>query len=164
MNAPAIDIERYYNRYGAMVYRRCLAIVGEREPALDLMQDVFVNLIRNAARLTAQGPSSLLYTMATNLSLNHLRSKNRRPQVAIDGVPESALIAAGGNAEEAALARHFLDRLFSEDDEKTALIAWMHYVDGLTLEETASQVGMSVSGIRKRLRKLRRRGNLQKEA
>jgi RNA polymerase sigma-70 factor (ECF subfamily) len=32
----------------------------------------------------------------------------------------------------------------------------LHYVDGLTLEQVAREVGLSVSGVRKRLRGLRR--------
>ncbi len=31
----------------------------------------------------------------------------------------------------------------------------LHYVDGLTLEQVAAEVGLSVSGVRKRLRGLR---------
>jgi RNA polymerase sigma-70 factor (ECF subfamily) len=34
-------------------------------------------------------------------------------------------------------------------------MATLHFVDGLTLEEVAREVGMSVSGVRKRLRALR---------
>ncbi len=33
----------------------------------------------------------------------------------------------------------------------------MHYVDGMTLEEVAGEVGLSVSGVRKRLRTLKAR-------
>jgi RNA polymerase sigma-70 factor, ECF subfamily len=33
-------------------------------------------------------------------------------------------------------------------------MAVLHFVDGLTFEETARQVGLSVSGVRKRLRQL----------
>jgi RNA polymerase sigma-70 factor (ECF subfamily) len=36
-------------------------------------------------------------------------------------------------------------------------MAVMHYVDGMTLEETAAAVGLSVSGVRKRLAALRMR-------
>jgi DNA-directed RNA polymerase specialized sigma24 family protein len=36
-------------------------------------------------------------------------------------------------------------------------MAVLHYVDGLTFEETASRVGFSVSGVRKRLAGLRER-------
>jgi RNA polymerase sigma-70 factor (ECF subfamily) len=34
-------------------------------------------------------------------------------------------------------------------------MAMLHYVDGMTLAEVADEVGMSVSGVRKRLRGLR---------
>jgi RNA polymerase sigma-70 factor, ECF subfamily len=34
-------------------------------------------------------------------------------------------------------------------------MAVLHYVDGLSLEQVADEVGLSVSGVRKRLRKLR---------
>jgi RNA polymerase sigma-70 factor (ECF subfamily) len=34
-------------------------------------------------------------------------------------------------------------------------MAVLHHVDGLTLEEVARECGMSVSGVRKRLRALR---------
>ena len=34
-------------------------------------------------------------------------------------------------------------------------MAILHYVDGMTLQEVADEVGMSVSGVRKRLRGLR---------
>ncbi len=36
-------------------------------------------------------------------------------------------------------------------------MAVMHLLDGMTLEQVAREVGMSVSGVRKRLRKLRSR-------
>jgi RNA polymerase sigma-70 factor (ECF subfamily) len=34
-------------------------------------------------------------------------------------------------------------------------MAVMHYVDGMTYEEVAREVGLSVSGVRKRLRTLK---------
>ena len=48
-----------------------------------------------------------------------------------------------------------LDWLFDRHPESSRTIAVLHYVDGLTLEEVARQTGLSVSGVRKRLRKLR---------
>ena len=35
-------------------------------------------------------------------------------------------------------------------------MAVYHFLDGMTLEETARETGMSVSGVRKRLRNLRK--------
>ncbi len=52
-------------------------------------------------------------------------------------------------------ARGVLDRLFGRHPESSRTIAVLHYVDGLTLEQVAAEVGLSVSGVRKRLRGLR---------
>ena len=52
-------------------------------------------------------------------------------------------------------ARLLLDRLFQRHPASSRTIAVLHYLDGLTLEQVASEVGQSVSGVRKRLRSLR---------
>jgi RNA polymerase sigma-70 factor (ECF subfamily) len=48
-----------------------------------------------------------------------------------------------------------LERLFGNEPESTQVMATLHLYDGLTLEEVAQETGMSVSGVRKRLRGLR---------
>ena len=60
-------------------------------------------------------------------------------------------------AENRTLAGRILDRLFAGQPESTKLIAVLHYVDRLTLEEVSAEVGLSVSGVRKRLRALKER-------
>jgi AcrR family transcriptional regulator len=45
-----------------------------------------------------------------------------------------------------------LDRLFRRHPESTRTMAVLHHVDGMTLEQVARECGMSVSGVRKRLR------------
>jgi len=70
-----IDIEDCYNKYAPMVFRRCFAMLRDEDDALDAAQDVFVNLLRYRKRLHGQFPSSLLYTIATNICLNRLRRR-----------------------------------------------------------------------------------------
>jgi len=53
-------------------------------------------------------------------------------------------------------ARRVLKRLFGLHEESTRPMAVLHLLDGMTLEEVAAEVGMSVSGVRKRLRGLRK--------
>jgi len=152
----AVDVEGYYRKYSPMVLRRCRFMLRNEEQALDAMQDVFVELLRREKDLVHYAPSSLLYTIATNVCLNRIRRTKRRPETADDEILQT--IAGADSPETETLAGHFLDRLFSREPESTRTIAMLHYVDGLTLEETAAQVGMSVSGVRKRLRALRRHG------
>ena len=149
----ALDVEALSDRYGAMVLRRCRRLLGNEDEALDACQDVFVRLVEQRERLTADFPSSLLYRIATNVCLNRIRDRARRPATPDDALLAS--IAALGSAEGGSHARLLLDWLFGRHPESTRTIAVLHYVDGLTYEEVARQMRMSASGVRKRLRKLR---------
>lgn len=142
----SIDVEAYYRQFAPMVYRRCLFLVKSEEVALDVMQDVFVQILRFQDRLRHQGPSSLLYTVATRLSLNHLRRKRW------EALPED--LGSGERTEDLVLGNLLLDGIFRNEKPDTRVIAVYHFVDGMTLEETAKMAGLSVSGVRKRLKKL----------
>jgi RNA polymerase sigma-70 factor (ECF subfamily) len=157
--APSpIDVAALYTRYAPMVLRRCRALLHLEAEAADAMQDVFVRLLISRDRLDDSGLSSLLYRMATQVSLNRMRSRRRRPEDAQDPQDSRSQllrhIAAATSAEEKTQARSLLARLFSREPESSAVIAVLHLYDGLTLEEVAAEVGMSVSGVRKRLRRL----------
>jgi len=148
-----LDVERLCHEYGPMVMRRCRQLLRSEDEAMDVSQDVFVQLLRNRHRLRAQYPSSLLYRIATNLCLNRIRDSARRPTT-----PGDEFLHQIASAEEPGArveASSLLDKLFARHRESTRVIAVLHYLDGLTLEDVAQEVGMSVSGVRKRLRTLR---------
>jgi RNA polymerase sigma-70 factor (ECF subfamily) len=153
---PAIDVDALYRRYGPMVLRRCRAILADEESARDAMQDVFVLLLRKQSRLIGQYPSSLLYRMATNRCLNVLRSAKRRR----DTPDEDSLgrFQAPGSLEEEIEGRDLVARLFDGERESTRRMVTMHHRDGMTLRDTAAAVGMSESGVRKRMHMLRNKG------
>jgi len=148
-----MDVEALYERYGPMVMRRCRQLLRDEDRALDAMQDVFVQLLRHRQRLSDQYPSSLLYRMATNLCLNRLRDAHRHGETTADDL--LLRIATSEDVEAQVGARLVVERLLGREQESTRTMAVLHFVDGLTLAETAAEVGMSVSGVRKRLRRLR---------
>lgn len=148
-----LDVEALTQRYGPMVLRRCQQILKDEDEAMDVSQDVFVRLIERNGRLDGTYPSSLLYTMATNLCLNRIRDRRRQAQPTEDDV--LARIASLEEPGEGSDARLMLDRLFRRQPASSRTIAVLHYLDGLTLDQVANEVGMSVSGVRKRLRALR---------
>jgi len=153
--AMAIDVEAYYRRYGPMVMRRCRQLLKDEDRAMEATQDVFAELVRRRQTLTEEAPSGLLLRMATNTCLNILRTKRRHPEDASAELVDR--IVCSQDQEGRIMARLRLDRIFSQERQSTRLIAVLHYVDGLTLEEVAQEVGLSVSGVRKRLRTLRAR-------
>ncbi len=73
-------VERYQNRLMGILFH----LVGNREEAEDLCQEVFLRIYkaRKGYRPRAKF-STWLFTIANNLALNHLRSKGRNASVPI---------------------------------------------------------------------------------
>ena len=149
----AIDVEALYRRYGPMVLRRCRQLLRNEDLAADAMQETFVKILRSRQRLNARYPSSLLYRVATNVCLNLMRTNRRRPSVSADLLMET--LSGHESVEDRVMDQMVLEKVFEGAREGTRQAAEMHYLEGCTLAETARQVDLSVSGVRKRLRSLR---------
>lgn len=148
-----LDIEQLYKQFAPMVYRRCLRLLGNPERAREAMQDVFVKVLTAKGQLTDAAPSALLYQVATNTCLNIIRSSRSRPEV-----PDSDLIltiALSDSHEEQAVTSIFVKTFMRKQVASTRLIATLFFLDGLTLEQVAKEVNLSVSGVRKRLQKFK---------
>jgi RNA polymerase sigma-70 factor (ECF subfamily) len=156
-----VDVDGLYRKYGPMVLRRCRAVLKDEDAAEDAMQETFVRLLKHRQTLNADYPSSLLYRIATNVCLNVLRSRRRKP--ALNASPMLEDMPGRENVEEQALDAMLVDQIFSGVKESTRLAARIHYQECATLEETAERVGMSISGVRKRLDSLRRQSLVRSE-
>jgi RNA polymerase sigma-70 factor (ECF subfamily) len=146
----AIDIEVYYQKYLPMVFRRCKALLRNEDDAMDAVQDVFVKLIKARENLHGQFPSSLLYTIATNTCLNRIRWKKRHAETSHEDMGEMPLIS-NERGFDYVEARMILDAILETESESTRAICFMYHVDGMTLKEIGETVGLSISGVRKRL-------------
>jgi len=149
--AVPLDVEDLYRRYGPMVLRRCRRMLGDEASAVDAMHDVFVEVLKRRDRLETRAPSSYLWTAATRTCLNRIRSRRRRPEDPGAGVLDRIAWAPEGEPA----ARVVLDRVFGREAPSTRTLAVLHLVDGMTLREVAAESGLSVSGVRKRLRTLK---------
>lgn len=156
-----INIEDYYRRYGPMVLRRCRQLLKNEEKAKDAMQEVFVKLLKHRGRLKGQYPSSLLFRVSTNTCLNIIRYERAHPSVSEDKILTG--IAFYDESEERTMMKDMLDRIFRKEKPSTRQIAVMHFVDGMTLQEVSAEIGLSLSGVRKRIREFRGRTQTKKE-
>lgn len=66
-------------------------------------------------------------------------------------------IAGDQDLERKVGGRGLLHALFGGEPVSTQVMAVMHLYDGMTLAEVAEATGLSVSGVRKRLRNLRQK-------
>ena len=150
----SIDVEALYREFGPMVLRRCRSLLQHEEDAVEAMQQTFVKVLENADTLDDRAPSSLLWTIATRICLNILRARKSRPESGADRELVYR-IAELPTAERLTTVRGLLQKLFGAHDDRTREIAVMHFVDGMTHQQVADVVGLSVSGVRWKLRQLR---------
>jgi RNA polymerase sigma-70 factor (ECF subfamily) len=151
--ADRMELEGLYGKYAPMVYRRCYSMLKDDAEAQDMVQEVFLRIYERMDSLDLSQPSSLLWNTATRLCLNRIRDKHRHG-VDVDSSELLLTIACADDEQESYEAKNILAKLFSREPESSRTIAMLHYVDGMTLEETAREVNLSVSGVRKRLRGL----------
>ena len=149
------DFNDLYQKFGPMVLRRCRAILKDEDKALDAMQDVFVRILDSSYKIK-EICSSLFYVTATRVCLNKIRSDKLRAGPDFSVIEETMVDDFSELEREKIEAGIILESIFSKRDSKDCLIATLHFVDAHTLEETAELVGMSVSGVRKRLSELKK--------
>ena len=75
------SFEVLFSRYRQMIAVHIIRIVRDPVVAEDLVQEVFLRVWTRADQWDGRGKvKSLIYRIATNLSLNHKRAMKRRPQ------------------------------------------------------------------------------------
>lgn len=146
-------IRALYARFGRAVYSLGLRLLGTRESAEELTQDVFVMAWRKAARFDpARGRlSTWLMTIAHNLAVDRLRRDTgvTRPiLVLVDEVPD-----VQGVDEEAVLIERdaAIRALASLNDAERRLVA-RAYFRGQTAREIAETDGIPLGTVKTRLR------------
>ena len=157
-----IDIEAYYEKYAPMVFRRCKQLLKHEDDAMDALQDVFIKLINNKHRLKGNFPSSLLYVIATNTCLNKIRWHKRQREHSEGEFSENIVLSYDRGFDQVE-AKMLTDLILETESESTQSICFMYYADDMTLEEIGQVLGMSISGVRKRLVTFQKRAKLKLE-
>ena len=147
-------VRALYARFGRPVYTMGLRLLGTREAAEELTQDVFLTAWRKAARFDpSRGRlSTWLMTIAHNLAVDRLRRETgvSRPHlVLVDEVPD----APGARDEEAIVMERdaAVRALATLSDAERRLLA-RAYFRGMTAREIAETDGIPLGTVKTRLR------------
>jgi RNA polymerase sigma-70 factor (ECF subfamily) len=128
-----------YREHGAVVYRRCLRLLGNVEAARDATQEVFLRLVRDE-ELLADRPDLVpwLYRVATNHCLNLRRDARHHGETPLEDGEEVVGEQAGD-----ALDAIVVQRLLARFDVVTQAIAVAILVDEQEHEDVAAALGLS---------------------
>lgn len=149
-----------------MVFNLSLHLLGDRDEALDLSQEVFLRVFRTLARFRGQSQlRTWIYRIVVNQARNRQRwwrRRHRSEQVSLEthvakfGDLESTNDASTpermfARKETSARIWRALDRL--PFDQRTALV--LREIDGLRYDEIAFSLGIAVGTVKSRLTRAR---------
>jgi RNA polymerase sigma-70 factor (ECF subfamily) len=161
-----LSFDELFERYGSMVYSLALQILGDREEALDVSQEVFLTIYRKMD--TFRGESSIktwIYCIAVPRAVNRLRWWNRlrrRGTVSLEEhlskgpnrelysnmksdvqSPEDALLVQEKRAE--------IERMLQDLPLQQRIAVIMRDIEGLSYEEIAESMKISLGTVKSRI-------------
>ncbi len=153
-------LEAYYARHGPHILRYLNRLVGSKY-AEDVLQDTFVQALLHIDKLRdLNSPRGWLFRVAHNLAKNVLRKKKMVTDIALDTLMHSS------PQEDPRLA--LMRRAISELPDKHRETVMLRLYDGLSYEEIAQTLDISLGTVRSRLHhsvgKLRKRMNMEPDA
>lgn len=150
------DVATLYREYGYLVFRRCVAYLGNPDTAYDVLQDVFVRVLRTPGDARPEiDPRTWLCRITDQLCLARIRPHKRHvpaPTVEDEDTFESAIEAAIGDDDREPLMT--VRRLIKDLDRFSVRLAVLYYLDELTEEELARELGLSRRALDKHLNRL----------
>ena len=146
-----------YERFRGRVYNTSLRIVGDREEAADVLQEVFILLFRKIHRFKARAQfASWVYRISVNVSLDQLRRRKRAPRVGapaalLDGLPERTLLTTPErHTSQRDLEGHVQEALLALSDRLRIVIV-LRYLEGLAYADIAEILDCSLGTVKSRL-------------
>jgi RNA polymerase sigma-70 factor (ECF subfamily) len=149
------EVRDAYERYGALMYRRCLKLLRDPAAADDAFQDAFVNIIKYGANYrSATAKLSWLYRVCQNASFQLLdRSRRRRDQETPREDIEESPSHLSTDYEDRNAVLMILARLEEKERELVVLV----YLEGVKQGEAGRKLGWSRQTVNKKLQDIRSR-------
>ena len=162
--------ETLVGRHERLIYTIARRITANDEDAEDVTQQTFLSAMEGLAGFRGDASfSGWLRRIATHAALKILRKRRGLPTVSLDAatepeegydtVPHPEFIADWKESPDALVEKHETARLIDEAlarlDEKHRLVFLLRDVEGLSVKETAEQLGLTEANVKVRLLRAR---------
>jgi RNA polymerase sigma factor (sigma-70 family) len=136
--------EQLYRLFERPTYALALRMLGDREEAMELVQDTLLKVFERVAEYRGEAPFwNWLRQIAVNEALMRLR--RRRPLDYRDQLPEPADGGDPVNLPPAAAEAALLERALERLPPITRSVLWLYHGEGYTHDEIGALMGRSAS-------------------
>jgi RNA polymerase sigma-70 factor (ECF subfamily) len=139
-----------YEKYREKVFASCYRIVGESEAAADLTQEIFVKIHGELRSFKFESKfSTWLFRVAVNHALNKASEVTRHARIQ-ESIRKDGRGDPGGTKEGRPLDEQ-VHRAIQKLSPKLRVIISLRYLDGLSYEEIAEVLDLSMGTVKSRL-------------
>ena len=167
LGGDANAFETLVLEYEKNVYNIALRMTGNSEDAADMTQEAFIKAYNSRQSFRGDSKFSVwLYRIVSNVCLDFLRSKNRRPTVSLSVEDDDGEDAQLDVADESQSPELLLDRKLTRDSVRRGLdslppdyrqILLLREIQGLSYDEIAQALSLEVGTVKSRIFRARKR-------
>ena len=167
LGGDANAFETLVLEYEKNVYNIALRMTGNSEDAADMTQEAFIKAYNSLQSFRGDSKFSVwLYRIVSNVCLDFLRSKNRRPTVSLSVKDDDGEDAQLDVADESQSPELLLDRKLTRDSVRRGLdslppdyrqILLLREIQGLSYDEIAQALSLEVGTVKSRIFRARKR-------
>jgi len=153
--ALRLVVERYQDRIFALIH----GIVRDAHEVEDVAQEVFLKVFTRIEAFDGRSQFyTWLYRVAVNAAKDHVKKRVRRPAVALE---EADALPGGAEGPDARAARNETARLVREAIDELPVryreVLALRELEGLSYDEVAQVLGISIGTVESRLHRARSR-------
>ena len=131
------ELAHAFEAHHALVFRTAYRITGNAADAEDVLQTIFLRLLRRQEQEAVENQEGYLRRAAVNASLDLIRARRD------DHAAECGNIPSGGRDPDAGELRAALRRALGRLNPKSAEIFSLRFLEGLSNQEIARLLGIS---------------------
>lgn len=148
---PASDPQTAYRAYGPALVRKAERLLRSREDAIDVVHALFADLI---PRWSKDVDLPYLYRAVTNRCLNVVRDRGTRARL-LEREQQAAAPVGRVRLDEHIVGVGLIAALADRLDEGHLEVLVARFVDDMTQDEIAEQLGVSRKTVGRRLERIR---------
>jgi RNA polymerase sigma-70 factor (ECF subfamily) len=161
-------VEELVTRHGGVVYRLARRLLNDPRDAEEVTQDVLLTVVEKIHTFRGEAAfSSWIYRIATNAAYERLRSRRSRPEVSLESF-FPVFDAEGRHAQPMldwsdrlndpgviAETRGAIEQAINHLPPEYQTAVLLRDVEGLTNEEVAATLGLTVAAVKSRVHRAR---------
>ena len=167
LNGDTNAYEALVREYEKSVYNLALRMTGNSEDAYDMSQEAFIKAYNSLTTFRGDSKFSVwLYRIVSNVCLDYLRSRSRKPTVSLSTENEDGEEVELDIADEEQTPEKLLERGLTRDAVRRGLLSLpddhrqillLREIEGLSYDEISEALGLEVGTVKSRIFRARKK-------